>query len=445
MHSRRLLSIKNSAINVRNRALLSLIRLTVILDRPRLTAWVFSLIPGRAEAGKGIRVLCFGRSIFTDDIEAMKAYGGRIDYPIVHLQYFYVLYDYFTDPQERKSITESNYHAADFCKAGKLEYRDYLRKMMPWLLRYLKFDAAISGNIGYVVQQEFAVVCEEFNVPFIVLHKEAVVVPAVYGNFLAIYRHHHFKGSKALFYNRQCMQGLLDLNIPGLTQDKVELTGIPRLDRYFHANANPAIDDNLIVMFSFIPRFSCRFLTSDEKLLEAIDRRGQEFFAAVMRYAAKHPEKRLIIKTKMAAQYPEYPKRIMSSLFPEGLPNVQIVNSGDPSELIGRASVVIGFNSTTLIEAILAGKKIVSPDFSDIFGDQPWSFFDAHPGLVSYVKTVEDLDSIASSSSGPVRHDVSERNDFLETFISTATGGASKRVEEAIIKTVNEYRTKQAM
>lgn len=407
------------------------IKASLWLHWPGATAGFFALAAKSLNSGAEYKVLCLGRSIFDDDIRAMVEFSAQINYQIIHLQYFQMIFDHFTDKIDRQQLTESNYHIVEHCAAGKIKYRQYLAKMIPKLRRLLKFQAVISGNIGYIVQQELARVCAEINVPFVVLHKEALVVLSAYGNFLQNYKHHHFVGTKVLFYNRQCMKGFLELNLPGLSLEKAGLVGIPRLDNYFQKKTD-VNEENLVVFFSFIPRFSCRFLTSDEERLKKIDEKGREFFISVMEFAGKHPELTFIVKTKMAAQYLDYPSRILYELFPGGLANLSIVNSGDPAALIKRAKIVIGFNSTTLVEALIAGKKIAMPDFSDIMAGEAWSFFEEHPGLVKSAKSAQDLEDCLNAPADMGRVS-GAKNDFLEKYISTATGGASARTEKNII------------
>ena len=413
------------------------VKLTVVINQPTLTALVLARLASRLGQGNQYRVLVMGRSIFTDDIRAMVEFSGQIEYQIIHLSFFQVIFDHFVSKSSQAKITESNYHNVKEGVEGQQRYYRYLEKMFGPLKQRLGFQAVISGNIGYIVQQELAKVCLEKNVAFVVLHKEAVVVSQAYDNFLNVYKHHHFFGHKVMFYNNQCLQGFLHLNIPGLTTEKAVCVGIPRFDNYFLKKYSDQEPLNQVVFFSFLPRYSSRFLTSDHDILDKVESKAIDFFKIVYECANKHPEINFIVKTKMSSQYVDFPSKILYDSYQNGLPNVSIVNSGDPSKLIYESMAVIGFNSTTLIEALIAGKKIISPYFGDILTDRDWSFFQKYDDLVCYAKKAEDLEKYLFNKSDNSGYSEDTKKTFLEEYISTSAGGASQRAELEIIKTIN--------
>ena len=77
---------------------------------------------------------------------------------------------------QHSSFTEDGltYHIdPKYSKSRKMVY-SYFSEMFPILHRKLRFDAVMSGNIIYVDQQEFFRVCEENNIPCIILNKEGI-------------------------------------------------------------------------------------------------------------------------------------------------------------------------------------------------------------------------------------------------------------------------------
>ena len=184
---------------------------------------------------------------------------------------------------------------------------------------------------------------------------------------------------------------------------------------------------------------SFRFLTKDAEKLKQIEKRALKFYISVMEFARKHKDIKVIIKTKMAQHYLQYPKNILNEHYKEGIDNLVITNASNSSELIQNSTAVIGFNSTTLIEAIIAGKKIISPYFGDIMKDEPWAFFQRHSQLVNYANSEVDLEKFIFRSS-EVDYNPKIKKDFLEKFVSTSRGGASERAETAIIEAIDSYR-----
>ena len=176
-----------------------------------------------------------------------------------------------------------------------------------------------------------------------------------------------------------------------------------------------------------------------ESIWQKIDERALGFFKAVMQFAKNNLDWKVIIKTKMAGQYFDYPMKIYQEHFGGSLPNLEIINTGDPSQLIVDSRVVLGFNSTTLIEAIITGKPIICPDYGGIILDREWSFFQRYPQLAHHIRGFEDLESAIQHSS-VFRYDEKIKNVFLEEYISTTSGGASERAESEIIKTIENYQ-----
>lgn len=423
-------------------ALPRLIKLSLLLNYPWLTAlllaWSIKNLNNQGE----YHVLGLGRSIFNDDLAALAHFSKNTKYSVLHLSTLQIVFDHFISLADRQKITESNYHNVDYGQLGRQNYQVYLKKVLPHLIKRVNFQAIISGNIGYLVQQELSLVCHELKISFIVLHKEAIVLPGGYDNFLQVYKHHQVLADKVLFYNKQCMEGFLRLGLPGLTPNKASLVGIPRLDYYFEPKKSEELNQKVkkLVCFSFLPKYSFRFIITDPETQNLVEERGKDFFKALMEFAKNNPVVEVTIKTKMAQQYVDFPTQILKDNFLEPINNLKIVNVGDPSQLIKEADVVLGFNSTTLIEALIADKLIVSPYFGDILPGKNWSFFEKHDSLVHYATTVSDLEKILSAKKNQI--DTEVKNSFLDEFISTHQGGASNKAEQAIIATIKLMNNK---
>ena len=141
----------------------------------------------------------------------------------------------------------------------------------------------------------------------------------------------------------------------------------------------------------------------------------------------------------MAGQYFNYPNKILVDNFKKNIDNLIITNTGDSSRLIKDSVAVIGLNSTTLVEAIIADKVIIMPYFGDIINNQPWSFFDQHPALIKYAKNLKELENYILLDYSDYKYDEEIKKDFLEKYISTSIGNASLRAENEIIKEINKF------
>src|SRR3989338_10738608 len=117
------------------------LKLSLFINAPTMTAQILSLFASRVASNqkKDYGILCFGRSIFTNDIEALAKFGRQTDYYILNLHYWQVIFDHFVPATDRKQITESNYHRSKIGEYGKRRYYAFLLKFLPQLQKKLRF------------------------------------------------------------------------------------------------------------------------------------------------------------------------------------------------------------------------------------------------------------------------------------------------------------------
>lgn len=427
-------------IKIKSKSLItdSLIKFSLHINAPAITALAFALATGRVNRRGQYTALCLGRSIFTNDIEALAHFGHRINYLVLNLHYWYLIYDYCISESDRNKITESNYHNQNYGQAGKQKYYSYLSKMLPLLKKLTGLNIILTGNFGYVPQQEIARACEDQKIPYIVLHKEGLALPGSFDDYANIYKTHKFIGAKMLLYNDQIKQALLKRRVNGLSESKLQVVGIPRLDFCFTQNMGNT-PNKQVVFFSFYPDDKFCYLIKDENKLRQIRDISTEFHKLVMTFAARHPEIKVIIKTKVAKHYVDYVQNILTENFNDPLSNLSIINVGEPSNLIQDSIAVIGFNSTTLIEAIISGKIIITPYLGNVITDFAWDYFGKQPELVNYATTYQQLEDYILNNQKYLGYNKDMRDKFLQQFIHTPDGQASRRTEQAIIQIIKEY------
>ena len=436
--------IKNMALvnkiknKVKSLAVDWLISVGLRFNQPILVAFAISLVAGRKDKSKEITALAFGRSIFTHDIKALDKFSGRISYLVIHRRYFSLIFDHFINGPDRKKITENNYYTENYCQDGKRQYYDFLKKMFPTLKKLIGFDVVLSANFGYLNQQEFAKICLEKDVPFIVLHKEGIAVQDSFDDYVRQFKDRKFIGSKIIFYNNLIKQAFLRVSITGMTEDKMAVAGIPRLDYYFTDNPEP---EKKVIFFSFFPKDKFRYQALDEKTFQLVEEESEQFHKLVMEFAKNHPDIKVTVMTKLSNHYVEYVKNILNKYFKESIENLIITNftdQGDPLDFVKQSIAVIGFHSTTLIEAIAADRVVISPDFRGIVGEKAVDYFKDYPSLINYAKTLEDLEKYILNHQKYLNIDPEIKRKFLEELIYTPDGQASIRAENFIIETVNK-------
>ena len=153
------------------------------------------------------------------------------------------------------------------------------------------------------------------------------------------------------------------------------------------------------------------------------------------------PEWSVVIKAKAGTRSLAYLEEQWKALGKAKPANVRMTNSEDAAELIRTSRAVINFMSTTSVEALVAGRRVISPDFSDLFQDIPWDYFSDYPELVAYTGSADDireaLARIDDSRDGLDDGMHKTRSEFLEVLVNGADGKASERACREIAATVD--------
>ncbi len=355
--------------------------------RPRLAARLLALcvrpLPGHPPAAKGrgrLRVLALNlnKPGFLEDIEESLLADESFEvlcWPNYALK---ACASALLAPQ----LNNKRYASDDArIEVSKRDYRDFLLAMWKHIQSMQPIDAVISANFGYFAQREFGAALKEYGTPLVVLHKENVKSPARVEYWRPIYRTRGaFEGSRILVYNATERDLQADTGVAD--RDQIEVTGMPRLDRIHrwrraHAGRARTGRAQQVLFFSFWRKEK---LTATERITEArtrIDDAEGEWaglawtglcegtHAAIVELARQRPQTRIVIKTKAHSRRVEDILDILSESGRALPPNLTVVSGGDPFPLITESDVVIGFNTTALLEALAAGKPVIVPQFAE--------------------------------------------------------------------------------
>lgn len=420
------------------------IRIGLFFHWPRLVAISLWLVSDKInpKCDSQYTVLCMGRSVFADDLEAMAHYSGQIRYVTIWRTYFQNIFYHFIKGPEEEKLEEANYHTHDFCKQGKQNYYLFLKKIFPLLHKLIGFDAVLCGNIGYPDQQEIEKVCAEQKIPYMVLCKESVYPSSTrtkrIDRIAACYK---FKGDAMLVYNEEIVTELVRSGFSNMTKDQFKAVGMPRLDRYFDLSKDDRILDKQVLFFSFYPGDKSKNLTDDEEIKKQIHKRAEDFHKWVINFAAKHPDIKVVIKVKTAPHYTEYVKKIFNDNFQQNVKNLEIISIGQVSDLIKSSTAVITFFSTTCFMAIAANKTLITPYFGDLITEKECDYFNNYPELVNYAKTEDELEKYILNPDKYFAKNLASRGEFLQKFLGNCDGRASFRAEEAILEIIKRRLT----
>lgn len=413
-----------------------LISLSAKLRWPRLLLFSLSMTTRYVDLGQKYTVLVLSRAIFDDDIDSMVRFSGKINYiflpkaALIHLSAAFL-------PVE-EVFNHRGYHQSDQYSQEKDRYFRFLCELVPLFKRLWKIDAIVGANYVQAWHQELARACATCSVPFIVLHKEALAPKTNYEGLVKRYSSYKFIGSKLVTYNEPMRDALVKCGVEGLTQDNAIAVGPPRLDTY---PRNRTSAGDYVLFFSFYPIDKFTFLVESKKLYEELIQRGIEFHRQFFLFAAKHPEIQFRVKTKVNPRYLQFVQEVHDTVSKEPLGNVIFSNTANVEDLVLNSKLIIGFNSITLIEGLLAGKRIVSPRFDDLISDPAWYYFNGFSDLTEYASTAEELENcILSNKEDVLSRDYERVEEFCRPFIFSADGRAGERAEREIITSILEAK-----
>jgi len=372
------------------------------------------------------------KSVFNDDVNALAKQSTQMEYllfPRLLLLDIYKQYFEYNDDIFLK------YHLDSELNTNRKELKSRFFNLIRYLKAFLGFDVILTGNFVYLSQQEFAAAAILSKIPFVVLYKEGMAPVESFEPFIKTYYNKVFVGSRILFYNENIRNALVNASIPGLTQDISAVVGIPRLDLLSADKISRT--EKYITLFSFYQKDKISALFSKDVDVVELEKRSDQFHLNVIEFAKRNPDYKVIIKTKAGDTYVNYVNNLLVDYkVSSDLSNLIITNSANAHSLIRKSSLVLGYMSTTLLEALYLGKRIASPCFNDLNSQISFDYFRGYEKMVTYIHNYNDLENAIKypSSKNLVKADIS---DFLSQFCYKTDGRSCERVEAEIERVIN--------
>ena len=319
------------------------------------------------------KILIFFKSGGVDDLRFAFSKYRNHDFKFYHMQrrFFRVIFDnYF------KFSNLRDYHY--IIKNKKLEfalknYNHKISKYIKLINRYYHFKAYVSFNPFYMTDREIQKICSELKIKFISFHKECVGSPLEDKIFEYLYKNkiEKFMGSSISVYSEK--EKNLIIKSKFAKKNQVVVTGSPRCDiSYSYRKLKP--DEKTIVYYMIenyrgAPWHLIETLSDAAKnnLIRKIGYNKSVFkinwkelsektLKYCVNFARKNKNIKLIIKGKQIS----HQKNDLPNDLPE---NITFVNSGAGHHLLKKAKIVIGFNTTAVLEGVLANRDIIIPYF----------------------------------------------------------------------------------
>ena len=252
--------------------------------------------------------------------------------------------DYFTKLKTKKQIEKKN------------EYIKFLTLSFKYINNFLKFDCYISFNLFYYAEKYFEEVCKNLNSKFIILQKESIFTPAEEAGALKIYKESNSKSKayKVSVYSQSQKRLLVESGL--INKKKIIINGNPRCDYSFKLRKFKPKGKTIVYYLIESNRNKNIFVKNKKINWKKLYNQTLQY---IIEFARKNPSYKIILKGKNGV----HKKHDFNKI---NLPqNCFFIKDGIGHKLLKDATIVIAFNSTIVLEAILANRNLIIPNFNN--------------------------------------------------------------------------------
>ena len=419
----------------------------------------------RARHPDPLTVLVFHAFRFPEDVEVLAAQGELtlIEVPVEVLMEINGLFR--TMPRDVPGDSY-NYHREQdpAVLAERAREARFHAEVLTALRARLDFDCALTPAVHYRSDFPWARVFEAAGIPFVAMHKELTVIDRRHiPERVEIYRDgaFRFEGSWSFVTSENAKTLFTEGGV--FDPARIEVTGLPRMDRLFQASGafgEKQHDGKQVTFFSF-PHYCGGMGVSKERRSKLFSRHDDEGFVALFKavhgaiaeLAQRRPEVRVRIKPKHPAPWwieeIEQVFRDTVGVGTDGLPNCEIVDEPAPA-LIRDADAVVAFNSTVLLESLALGRPTILPYFAEAEGElSHYVYLRDNLEAFSVVRSREALlkrveaalaDGLPEESDGAA----ARRHDCLTYYLGYDDGDNAGRIARGLRRVVERYRQREA-
>lgn len=353
---------------------------------------------------KHVRLLVLNAHRFAPDIQALGQQAGlelielpaRIQSLINALFHWKIRGEFnFTSNWDNNSL----YYKAKtpLIQQVRNDLRQYLVKFIDHFSKQNHLDGLMSCAYHYVRDLEWQQACQELGINFFALHKECMKDPVLHESLIQRYSTAgvHFYGQRMFLYNKLCRDVVLAANI--CKPEVIKVVGSARFDTLYQRvkESKGLKKPKAVTLFSSHHCIGVLSLKNNKGYFSRDRSEGfVEYFdavhAQVARYAMQHPEVPVYIKPKWGGGWFEKIRDAINrglGVEADSISNLIITDQVDAQELIERSQVLIGINSTALLEAKLYGRRVIVPLFLEAAG----KYYEKNV----YFKNYEDVFTLA--------------------------------------------------
>jgi CDP-Glycerol:Poly(glycerophosphate) glycerophosphotransferase len=375
---------------------------------------------------------------FIQDIHALKRASHDVGINLIQIPYepFYLIAALFFP----ESVRDGSYEAENMHNP-QIQYRQLIRNIFKlWdVEKWCKIFLTPSDSFFWI--REIIHILKEKGIPCIVIDKEGTISPhSMENHSRQIIERYPFISDLIIVWSERQKSFWMRT---GVVKDKIIVAGQPRSDFFFDRGAwlpkrkLPCGDKPMVLFFTF-ETDAYAPVPGDHIWYDL----RHDLHTALIALAGDHPEICFVVKT-----HPQQIDRfaVEKEFADAGVSNISVLHGPEIARhLIVCADVVIGFQTTALIEAMLAGKRIIYTEWSKEVYVNRHNLIPFHEAAgIDTVHSRQDfidlLETILQQKSFEVSsEELTARKAFVDIFIPNADGNVSRRIIGHICQIINK-------
>ena len=347
----------------------------------------------------------------------------------------------------------NNVHRAHYCKEIQLQqerYRRFLRRFLPRLFWKLSVKVLMNSGVNYKVAGDWVAASDSVGFASAVFHREGYMGSIHELKHLRSFAEggRRFEGT-ALVLQTELQRKIL-IGCGFVRSDNSTAIGTLRFDPLFESHLPYEFSDlrkrEWVTFFSF--GVSTGFLSADpppywprENESHYLYQFSKMSHIAVAQYAANNPDVKVMIKTKWARRWFDKVHEFLdsASLSADSIPNLVVTDRVDSvTDQIARSRVVVGYGSTTLLEAAITGIPVIVPFFAEI-AEKKFEQYVCYPDIFNCFEIADGPDVLQQRIGDNYRNwgSVADttmrlRTQAFEKYVSPCDGRSTERAERVI-------------
>ena len=397
----------------------------VWLMGPRFAAYVSARTIDWGDGSQGPVVLCLFRESFVKDIHEMRQ---RTDMRFAMVMGGFTRFQEIWFPEGMRIQTLYQSYRGSGRDRALVFSKRYAKHLVAYVEKKEPVQAVLSANFDYWQEEGLKQVCKEKNIPFVVLSREHPVVPVVCHTVTDWYvqSKYIFNGDLIAVAGDSTRTVLARIGTV-CREEQVVVTGLPRFDAWRDVDCTlPWEERKCITLLTFTEGYF-----ADQGFVETLK--------VFLQAAEMHQNSglRFLIKTKDARD-----QHLVRQMIPASQKMyVDCTAEEDLFRVLPQSRCVVGYNSLSLVEAVIAGSQLMIPAWGECLDRGPRVMYSVKDQVVSELVDFAYspdamLEMISCAVTGhPRRRSPSSIEAFVVRYVRIPQGTTASQEVVACIKT----------